>query len=199
MAIHIEWQTMPPRNNNEEGKHLLYPRLNDNGTINEHELCKKVAVRSALTEGALTNALSDIIEIIGKELREGKTIEISALGSFRLSIGTNAEITSTTQRRKDKIVVRGVNFLPSDILMETIGKPDFKWTDKGGRQAVSTEDIIPALIDYFNTNDSITRIEFEKLFKLKHSTALTRIKELMEQGVIKAIGHNRDTRYVKQI
>ena len=40
--------------------------------------------------------------------------------------------------------------------------------------------------------------DFASLFKLKHTTACARLKELQDMGVVKSVGSNRDTRYMKE-
>ena len=55
--------------------------------------------------------------------------------------------------------------------------------------------MVPYLDAYFQSHNSITSAEFAKLFSLKRSTAHTRIKELVAQGVLRQTGHNKDTRY----
>ena len=57
---------------------------------------------------------------------------------------------------------------------------------------------IPQLLTYFKTHDSITRDEFERTFGLKRTTAYMRLKELVNMGVIQAIGNGRETKYIKK-
>lgn len=51
------------------------------------------------------------------------------------------------------------------------------------------------LLDYFDTHDHITRVQFEELCKLKRSTAYIRLKELVESGFLRKVGYNRETKY----
>lgn len=149
--------------------------------------------------GNAKTALNDLAEVMAELLKDGKTIDIPTLGSFKLSIGTDAEIHPDSDRRMQSIVVRGVNFQPSTEFMASIGKPNFLWKPTTGVAiAPTTSQLIPLLTDYFKTHDSISRVEFERLFHLKRTTAYTRLKELTDEGVILAVGNGRDTKYVKK-
>ena len=116
-----------------------------------------------------------------------------------MSIGTDSEIHSDTDRRMQTIVVRGVNFQPSQAFMAAIGKPSFQWKSKTGVViAPTTDQLIPQLITFFKTHDSITREEFERTFGLKRTTAYMRLKEMVKRGVIQAIGNGRERKYVRK-
>ena len=102
-----------------------------------------------------------------------------------------------SDRRMQSIVVRGVNFQPDQEFMDAIGKPTFQWKPTTGVAIAPTADqLIPQLLIYFKTHDSITREEFERIFGLKRTTAYMRLKELVKTGVIVAVGNGRETKYM---
>ena len=68
----------------------------------------------------------------------------------------------------------------------------------GDMAEVMADQLIPQLLTYFKTHDSITRDEFERTFGLKRTTAYMRLKELVNMGVIQAIGNGRETKYIKK-
>ena len=186
MAIDIEWQVKPPGKSDD--KPQLFPRIVDSEVVNEHKLAKRIASHGSLSRGNAIAALDDFAEVMADLLREGKTVNIPSLGSFKLSIGTDSEIHSDTDRRMQTIVVRGVNFQPS-----------LQWKSKTGVViAPTTDQLIPQLITFFKTHDSITREEFERTFGLKRTTAYMRLKEMVKRGVIQAIGNGRERKYVRK-
>ena len=196
MAINIEWQLKPPSKN--EDKPLMFPRITDSEIINEQQLSELMASHGSLSRGNAKSALGDLAEVMADLLREGKTINIPSLGSFKLSIGTDSEIRPDSDRRMQSIVVRGVNFQPDQELMDAIGKPTFQWKPTIGVAIAPTADqLIPQLLTYFKTHDSITREEFERTFGLKRTTAYMRLKELVKMGVIVTVGNGRETKYVR--
>lgn len=194
MAINIEWQVKPPSKN--EDKPLMFPRITDSEIVNEQQLAELMASHGSLSRGNAKAALGDLAEVMAYLLREGKTINIPSFGAFKLSIGTDSEICP--DRRMQNIVVRGVNFQPDKEFMDAIGRPTFLWRPTTGVAIAPTADkLIPQLLTYFKTHDSITRDEFERTFGLKRTTAYMRLKELEKKGVIQAIGNGRERKYVR--
>ena len=197
MAINIEWQVKPPSKHEE--KPQMFPRITNSDTVGENELAEMIASHGPLSRGNAKMALDDLVEVMSALLREGKTIELPQLGSFKLSIGTDAEIHPDSNRRMRSIVVRGVNFRPAQEFMNAIGKPTFQWKPTAGVAiAPAAAQLIPRITEYYQTHDSITRAEFERTFGLKRTTAYSRLKELEEMGVIQTVGHGKDTVYISR-
>ena len=197
MAINIEWQVKPPGKH--DSKPQMFPRITDSEIVNEQQLAELVASHGTLSRGNIKTALNDLAEVMAGLLKEGKTISIPSLGSFKLSIGTDSEIPPDSDRRMQSIIVRGVNFQPDQEVLDAIGKPTFLWEPTtGGAIAPTLEQIIPQRLTYFNAHDSITRDEFERIFGLKRTTAYMRLKELKEMGVIQTVGNGRERKYVRK-
>ncbi len=197
MAINIEWQVKPPGKH--DSKPQMFPRITDSEIVNEQQLAELVASHGTLSRGNVKTALNDLAEVMAGLLKEGKTISIPSLGSFKLSIGTDSEIPPDSDRRMQNIIVRGVNFQPDQELLDAIGKPTFLWKPTTGVAIAPTlEQIIPQLLTYFNAHDSITRDEFERIFGLKRTTAYMRLKELVKMGVIVAVGNGRERKYLRK-
>ena len=108
MAINIEWQVKPPSKH--ENKPQMFPRITDSEIVNEQQLAELMASHGSLTRGNAKAALGDLAEVMADLLKEGKTINIPSLGSFKLSIGTGSEICPNSDRRMQSIVVRGCQF-----------------------------------------------------------------------------------------
>ena len=197
MAINIEWQVKPPSKHEE--KPQMFPHITDSDTVGKNELAELMASHGSLSRGNAKTALEDLAEVMATLLREGKTINLPQLGSFKLSIGTDAEIHPDSNRRMRSIVVRGVNFRPAQEFMNAIGKPTFQWKPTAGVAiAPAAAQLIPRITEYYQTHDSITRAEFERTFGLKRTTAYSRLKELEEMGVIQTVGHGKDTVYISR-
>lgn len=198
MAIRIKWQVKPPTKGKDDEKPQMFPRIADSEVVDVERLAELVSKRSPLSIGTVTALLTDMPKVMAELLSDGKTIDIPMLGSFKLSIGTDAQIHPDNKRRMSSVEVRGVNFQPSQELMDAIGKPNFQWQGGTGVAiAPSAPLLIPQLEEYFKTHDTITRKELEREFGLKRTTAYIRLKELIEKGVINAVGSGRDTVYKK--
>lgn len=197
MAINIEWQVKPPGKH--DSKPQMFPRITDSEIVNEQQLAELMASHGTLSRGNAKAALGDLAEVMADLLREGKTVNIPMFGSFKLSIGTDSEIRPDSDRRMQSIVVRGVNFQPDQEFMDAIGRPIYLWRPTTGVAIAPTADkLIPQLLTYFKTHDSITREEFERTFGLKRTTAYMRLNELVKRGVIQAIGNGRERKYVRK-
>ena len=197
MPINIEWQVNPSVK--KEKKTRLFPRITDSETVGENKLTELIASHGLLSRGNAKMALDDLAEVMSALLREGKTIDLPQIGSFKLSIGTDAEIHPDSNKRMQSIVVRGVNFQPAQEFMNAIGQPTFQWKPATGVAIAPTADqLIPRITEYFQTHDSITRAEFEHTFGLKRTTAYSRLKELEDMGVIQAVGNGKETIYISR-
>ena len=197
MAINIEWQKLPTQNDDATNNTSLYPRIADNQTIDLLALCDKVANHGVCSKGIVQNVIYDMADVIAELLYEGKTIELESLGTFRLAIGTTGNVTQSTPLRARNVVVRGVNFQPSKVFMESIGNPEFRFIPYNTSPAtISDEKLQHILLEYFKTNNNITRSQFERLCNLRRTTAYTRLKKLVESGILVKVGTNKNTRYV---
>ena len=177
----------------------MFPRITNSDTVGENELAEMIASHGPRCRGNAKMARDDLTEVMSALLREGKTIDLPQLGSFKPSIGTDAEIHPDSNRRMRSIVVRGVNFRPAQEFMNAIGKPTFQWKPTAGVAiAPAAAQLIPRITEYYQTHDSITRAEFERTFGLKRTTAYSRLKKLEEMGVIQTVGHGKDTVYISR-
>ena len=198
MAIEIEWQVKPPHQDKNETRRTLFPRIVCDEVIDDRKLAERMAARGMISKGNALAALDELADTIAELLRDGKSIKVSALGSFRLSIGTDATIHDNTRGSMQHIDVRGVRFCPSGELMRAVGKPTFRQAEGLTTVAAkSSAEIIPALESYFQSHDSITSAEFAHLFRLRRSTSFVRISELVKMGVLQRVGCTRKSRYIR--
>lgn len=198
MAIDIEWQPKPPSRNDEDATPQMFPRIVNSNVVDEDALAKIISESDVYTRGQVKGLLTTFGDTIAKLLAEGKTIELPYLGSFKLSIGTNDVVTPFTTGSVRKVEVRGVSFQPGKELMGRISTPTFRVVARNAASVVpSAAELVAPLSEYLESHGSFTRTEFATLFKLRRTTACDRLKELQDMGVIKSVGNNRETKYVK--
>lgn len=193
----IEWQKMPPRRGGEgEQEERFFPRMKNSEVVNLETLCKKIAKRSSFSRGELLSAFLQVVDGIRAQLAAGNTVDISDLGTFRLALGTEGEVTASTRQRMNHIRVEGINFHASAEMLQGIGKPQFQDEPHGlTGDSFSVQDLIAPLTEYLQSNGSITRQTFQQLFGLPRSTAALRLQQLVEQGILQAEGANRSRSY----
>ena len=198
MAIDIEWQTMPPQKEADEGKPRLFPRITNTEVIDDVELANRMATHSGLTKGAVMCVLEDLGNMMAQLLAEGKEINLPSVGSFRLSIGTDVPVTTETHSSMRHVSVRGINFKPSSNLLQSVGTPTFRRGPHNSTTiATSAATLLPMLDTFLQSHPTFTSSEFAKNFHLKRSTAIERLNQLIEMGAIKREGSNKDTKYRK--
>lgn len=198
MTVDIEWQAAPPHPDEEEEQQQMFPRIAKGKVVEKNELFKMVGSKSAYSIGTIEGVLEDFAGTLSRLLREGNTVSLPSLGTFRLSIGTDSKVTLSTKSPARKVKVRGVNFLPAKDFMKVVSAASFHTVARNAAPVVpSVQQLAASLSDYFQSHDSITRSEFSSLFGLKRTTAYQRLKELADMGVIMEVGHGRERRYVK--
>lgn len=196
MAIDIEWQVMPPHNDDHDGKPRMFPRIIGTEVIGDAELAKLIAAHSGLSRGTVTTVLEDLADVVASLLREGKGINLSQLGCFRLSIGTDAAVFPDTPNSSRAVRIRSVNFQPNNTLLQSIGKPQFRQTARNAAiVALSATELLPQLATFMQSRPTFTSAEFARYFHLKRTTAIARLNELIEMGVIRREGSGKETKY----
>lgn len=193
----IEWQKMPPRRGG-EGKQdeRLFPRMKNSEVVDLDAVCEKIAGASVFSRAELQAAFILVVDGIREQLAEGRTVDIRELGTFRLNLGTEGVVTTSTRQRMNRLRVEGINFRASSEMLQGIGKPHFKAeTPARVSSSLSAQDLVAPLTDYFHSHDSITRQTLQQLFGLPHSTAALRLQQLIQMGILKAEGENRHRIY----
>lgn len=196
--VKIEWQQMPPRKGDEVGEERCFPRMMDNGVTAFSELCEKAAKKGRLKPVTLKAAFTQLFDAMVEELQEGKAVTLKELGTLRLSIGTTQEVTTSTPNRNAAVCVKGVNFLECKDLLKVIGHPDFcSLSPDSQPKAPKAEDLVAPLQQYLAEHGSISRQQFQAVFCLKEATAKMRLRQLVEMGIVRQVGQNRETVYEK--
>ena len=106
MAIDIEWQVKPPTKKSETNQPQLFPRIVNADVVGDAELADKIAAHSGLSRGVVTNVLEDLADVLATMMHEGKEVSLSSIGRFRLSIGTDADISPDTVQHTQNLCAR---------------------------------------------------------------------------------------------
>lgn len=198
MSIKIDWQKFPPKKEmGEEEETRYFPRIRGGRTISDDELFARMSLHSGKHRSYYMPALEDLSQAIAETLLEGNMVKLFDLGTFNLSLDTNNEVTVNNFSDMNNIHINGVKFTPSENLLQRLQHPEFKWVPKRSNYTQPDEEqIMKYLANWFTIHDCITRLEFEKLFELSRTTATTRLNQLIEKGILKKSGSNRNTIYV---
>ena len=58
---------------------------------------------------------------------------------------------------------------------------------------------IQKIMEFFETNDELTRLELEKLLNIKESCARDLLRYLVKNDILQKIGVTRNIRYIKTV
>lgn len=92
-----------------EDAKLYYPQLVLNGRVTFQDLCEEVAEQSSLTSGDIKNCVDRLINCLVRHLKEGRSVDVGDLGSFRISLRSAGTINAedydpTLQMRPPKVI-----------------------------------------------------------------------------------------------
>ena len=170
-----------------------------NGTSNTKTIAKRIQARSSLTAGDIIAVLSELNDVIGEELQNGRQVHINGLGYFAPTLGVEGEVTEDMklQIRNRKVRFKSVSFRPDKELRASIGTPKLKQTRwEAHSQAHTPEEIEQLLSAFFAEHLFLTRRELQFLLNIKKSAACDLIKTLSEEGKLLNKGTHHQPAYV---
>ena len=197
MTILFDWFETP--GTNAEEKRTLHARPCFNGTSNTKTIAKRIQARSSLTAGDIIAVLSELNDVIGEELQNGRQVHINGLGYFAPTLGVEGEVTEDMklQIRNRKVRFKSVSFRPDKELRASIGTPKLKQTRwEAHSQAHTPEEIEQLLSVFFAEHLFLTRRELQFLLNIKKSAACDLIKTLSEEGKLLNKGTHHQPAYV---
>lgn len=89
------------RRNFKTGEKLYYPQIATCNAVDFDDVCNEIAAKCTLTRPDVEAVLIDLEEHIVMHLKEGQTVRLGRLGSFRLSIKNQ----STSESLNEAIAV----------------------------------------------------------------------------------------------
>lgn len=197
MTILFDWFETP--GTNAEEKRTLHARPCFNGTSNTKTIAKRIQARSSLTAGDIIAVLSELNDVIGEELQNGRQVHINGLGYFAPTLGVEGEVTEDMklQIRNRKVRFKSGSFRPDKELRASIGTPKLKQTRwEAHSQAHTPEEIEQLLSVFFAEHLFLTRRELQFLLNIKKSAACDLIKTLSEEGKLLNKGTHHQPAYV---
>jgi predicted histone-like DNA-binding protein len=164
-----------------EGKQKsFHVRPVSHGVTSFKEVAEYIEVASSATAADVISITSSLSRKIGDILSHGGSVHIQGLGYFSPKIHADT-FYSWGKISSKKIKIAGVNFRPDKELLDQLKDCTFQRATAGNRSIDSTTDALAAgLIEFFKTHKSITRHEFQYLFKFTKPTAVRRLASLCE-------------------
>lgn len=197
MAIIYDWFENPKRSAEEET--TLHVRPCFNGTVSTKAVVRKIQQRSSLTPGDVVAVLTELSQIVGEELQEGRQVHIDGLGYFAPTLTVEGRITPDMplRDRNRKVRFKGVSFRTDKQLNQHISPIQLEMTRWETHSQTSTADEREQqLTEYFRENDFLTRRNLQYLLNLKRSTAVRLLQQWRTEGKLLNQGTGKQPIYV---
>lgn len=124
MAILFEWYETPVPNNetDETEKTTIHARITLNGKVGTDEIRRKIQKRSSLTETDVSAVLDALSHVMGEELSEGRQVHLDGIGYFYPTLKSEKGITRETDRKNEKVRLKGIKFRADRALKDRDGQ-----------------------------------------------------------------------------
>lgn len=184
---------------NLKGDSKLYRVKVVNSCTKSFEKVKKDAEHcSMMTRADVEAVATNLSEQIAETLKHGDDIHLKGIGYFSLSIRTGA-VQNPRKINAKNIQVNGINFKPDKHLLgRLMDNCEFEKVQSAACSVpVTMQEMLSRLQDFFRTNKSISRREFQRLMQMTKGTAIRRIDELCKgnDAVLRKEGSGRTTMY----
>lgn len=163
--------------------------------VTTQEMADDINHASSVTQGDVAAVLQAVGQRIAEALLDGNRIEIDHVGTFSLTL------TCGNKRKEDHITSKDISvsriaFTPCAELWHAMRGAEIVSGGPTGNKKLSDEVIVKRLEEYFATSHSISRSTFERVCECSRHTALTKLKELTERGILKPIGPKNLRQYI---
>ncbi len=74
---------------NKDGKKLFHPQAVSRGVVSTKQLGDDIAEKSAMTRGDVLSVIDNMITLIKKALRDGKSVKLDGIGSLYITVKSN--------------------------------------------------------------------------------------------------------------
>lgn len=197
MAILFDWFENPKRNVEEET--TLHVRPCFNGTVGTKTLVRKIQQRSSLTPGDVVAVLTELSQIVGEELQEGRQVHIDGLGHFAPTLTVEGRITPDMplRERNGKVRFKGVSFRMDKELQQHIGPVKVsraRWETHSQRSTADERE--QRMTEYFSTHPFLTRRDLQYQLNLKKTAAVKLLQQWRTEGKLLNQGTGKQPIYV---
>ena len=193
MAVKFDLHEKPRTNPDDPVSYI--PRLVSSGTVTLKQLCHEINAGNSITPSDVKAVLSALSAYMAQHLRDGHTIDIDDLGTFRLSLKSLKPIdyfddnTAARQLALSRII-----FTPKKEFFHRCTPLSYHRVDKPRRKSpVLTDDqILERMAVYMSQvkEPLFTTRDFMHATGIGHTTACKRLKSLVASGRIKRMGHD---------
>lgn len=189
------YKTPNPKGEADMGYHV---RAKYSGVLTTRAIAKRIEHDTSLTAGDVMNVLASLSHIFVDGLGTGQRIYLDGIGSFSLAIEAPAA-ASPRELRAEQVRVKGVYYQPDGELKAELSNVEFERTQQKSHSApLSDEEVKTRLKLFFADHVHLRRTDFQRLCGFTRSTAVRRLKALLDEGFLVREGSLQSPVYLKR-
>ena len=195
MAIQYEFY----RNPNSQGtnKKRYHARVVPTGNITTDQLADEIQKECSLTVADVKSVLIALADKMASYLGEGRKIHLEDIGYFQVNLRCKEEVRTTHAVRSENVEFKSVSYRADNELKKHLrGQKIQRSQTKVHSQPMTEEATDRILTDYFRTNETITRRQFQTLCTQVKSTAHRILLKLVENGKLKNVSTKQHPVYM---
>ena len=187
------------RNPNSQGtnKKRYHARVVSSDRITTDELAEEIQNECSLTITDVKAVLIALGDKLAKHLGDGSKVHLEGIGYFQVNLQCKEEVRTTRSVRSDNVEFKSVSYRADNELKKHLKKQKIQRSQtKIHSVEMTEEEIDQKLTDYFKTNDTLTRSQFEVLCTQVKSTAHRILQKLVKDGKLKNVSTKQHPVYM---
>ncbi|MGL4519847.1 MAG: HU family DNA-binding protein [Phocaeicola sp.] len=194
MAIQFDFYPNP---NATEQEMQYHPRVINKAPLENEEILQLINQRCSLTDSDVIACLTELRHIIEEGLHNGRTVHLSGIGSFSLSLNCTSEQVSP-HTRAEHVRFKSVIFKADNQLKRGLSTLQLERAAQKKHSALLTDqEVEQRIAHHFTTNPTLTRSQVEKLCQFTRSKALRHINRLLTEGKLVNLGSRYQAIYAR--
>ena len=187
------------RNPNSQGtnKKRYHARVVSSDRITTDELAEEIQNECSLTITDVKAVLIALGDKLAKHLGDGSKVHLEGIGYFQVNLQCKEEVCTTRSFRSENVEFKSVSYRADNELKKHLKKQKIQRSQtKIHSVEMTEEEIDQKLTDYFKTNDTLTRSQFEVLCTQVKSTAHRILQKLVKDGKLKNVSTKQHPVYM---
>ena len=187
------------RNPNSQGtnKKRYHARVVSSDRISTDELAEEIQKECSLTITDVKAVLIALGDKLAKHLGDGSKVHLEGIGYFQVNLQCKEEVCTTRSVRSENVEFKSVSYRADNELKKHLKKQKIQRSQtKIHSVEMTEEEIDQKLTDYFKTNDTLTRSQFEVLCTQVKSTAHRILQKLVKDGKLKNVSTKQHPVYM---
>ena len=195
MSIEYDFYRNP--NSQRTNKKRYHARVVSSDRNTTDELAEEIQNECSLTITDVKAVLIALGDKLAKHLGDGSKVHLEGIGYFQVNLQCKEEVCTTRSVRSENVEFKSVSYRADNELKKHLKKQKIQRSQtKIHSVEMTEEEIDQKLTDYFKTNDTLTRSQFEVLCTQVKSTAHRILQKLVKDGKLKNVSTKQHPVYM---